>query len=502
MRSLLILALLLCSINPLFAQPTEQTIRPDTLLQFGRAVAVHNGYAIVNKENFGTVQVAVFKQEGDTWNEIAQLVGDADATSNEPSDAAFSAAMDGDRALWGAPTYDYPSRANGGIAYIFKREGDAWTREGTLSPTDFENSGDFGLSVALEGDVAIVGSPDFEENSSLIDEGAAYIFRFDGAEWVEEARLLPGDREAGRKFGFRVDISGDYAIVGVNVDNEVASLAGAAYLFERVEGTWTQKAKLTASDADILWTFGSSVAIDGSRALIGARSATGSTTQSGAAYVFDRVDTSWVETGKLTASDGVSSDFFGDAVALDGSCAAIGAFNANSTQGAVYVFAWTLDSWIELHKLEDTDDSVTSNQFGISLSLSDNVLAVGAPFTDSDTDLTMAGSVLIYEDACTPTNTSVTELPEDQPEPATLFQNYPNPFSQSTTITFSLTEPAAISVSVYNLLGQKVRNITNQSFSSGTHKVTLERSNLPGGIYFYKLIHNNIVHTRKMAIVQ
>lgn len=500
MKSFVLIALLLSSANLLFAQPAEQVIRPDTLLQFGRAVAVHNGYAIVNKETFGSVEVAVFKQEGETWTEIAQLVGDADATSNEPSDAAFSAAMDGDRALWGAPTYDYPSRANGGIAYMYRRDGDTWSREGTLSPTDFENSGDFGLSVALDGEVAIVGAPDFEDDSAMIDEGAAYIFRYNGSEWLEEARLLPNDREAGRQFGLKVDISGDYAIVGLNIDNEVASLAGAAYLFERIDEVWTQKAKLTASDAGLLWTFGSAVSIDGSRALIGARSATGTTTQSGAAYVFDRVDTTWVETGKLIASDGSSSDFFGDAVSLDGSCVAIGASNASSGEGAVYVFAWTLDSWIELNKLQDTDDTVTPNQFGKSVSLSDDILVVGAPFTDVDDDLTLAGSISIYEGACSPIDTAISE-PLESSQNTTLFQNYPNPFSHSTTISFSLEEPAAISVTVYNILGKKVKDITNRTYSSGSHRVSIDGTGLPNGIYFYNLKHDDVLHVRRMTIV-
>ena len=499
---LLLTSLLIC-IQSLSAQPTEYAIRSDSLIMFGRTIAVHNGYAIVNQDSLSSTDVLVLKKEGNSWIELAELEGDVDATSSAPSNSAFSSFMDGDRAIWGAPDYSYPTRANGGIAFVYRRDGDSWSREGTLSPADVNNSGDFGLSVALDDDLAIVGAPDFEEDASMVDEGAAYIFRYDGSQWVQEARLLPDDREGGKKFGRSVDISGDYAIVGVLVDNEVAAAAGAAYIFERENEEWTQVAKLFASDANTVGAFGTSVAIEEELALIGAQSEAGNAVLTGAAYVFEHTDDdTWVETTKITASDGASGDFFGNAVSLDDDCAAIGAFAANQNQGAVYVYVLEDDAWQEQIKLMETDENVTSNQFGLDVSLSGNTLAVGAPFSDTDDNLALSGSITFFEGVCTLTDTSNEWQPGDDQLKTQLHQNYPNPFRHTTSISFSLADTDKVTLTIYNILGQQVSEVINRTMTRGTHTVSLDQINLPNGVYVYHLEHQGTTYVRKMTVVE
>jgi hypothetical protein len=128
-----------------------------------------------------------------------------------------------------------------------------------------------------------------------------------------------------------VAISGSTALIGADGKRGT----GAAYVFVQSGTTWSQQTQLTASDTARNDAFGDSVAILGSTAVIGAPNNSGT----GAAYVFVHSGRSWTEQTKLTASDGVSGDRFGSAVAIYGLEAIVGAPFRNGEIGAAYVFA-------------------------------------------------------------------------------------------------------------------------------------------------------------------
>ena len=202
-----------------------------------------------------------------------------------------------------------------------------------LFASDGEADDQYGESVAVAGDTAVVGA-----RRNGFSKGAAYVLRFDGTSWVEEAKLTASDAAFGDQFGVAVSVAGDTAVVGAR--NSVA-----AYMFRYNGTTWVEEAKLTAPSAG----FGSALAVAGDTAVVGAYGDNDNGSLSGSAYVFRYNGTTWVEEAKLTASDGVSGDFFGWSVAVAGDTIVVGASPEGSSShfGAAYVFRG-----VEHHQLD------------------------------------------------------------------------------------------------------------------------------------------------------
>ena len=150
------------------------------------------------------------------------------------------------------------------------------------------------------------------------------MFTRTGTTWTQQAKLLASDGAAGDRFGI-VSLSGDTALIGAHYDDDNGIDSGSAYVFTRTGTTWTQQAKLLASDGAAGDHFGASVSLDGDTALIGAHRMMTTELDSGSAYVFTRTGTTWTQQAKLLASDGAAGDWFGATVSLYGDTALIGA---------------------------------------------------------------------------------------------------------------------------------------------------------------------------------
>ena len=181
-------------------------------------------------------------------------------------------ALEGDRLVIGAPGDD----CNTGAVYVFDKGVSGWTQQAKL--TAGVEDGGFGRAVSVCDDVIVVGAPDEDERS-----GAAYVYEKTGATWAQVNRLVPRYGGYMNYFGGSVDVDGNHIFVGSVTDNEAAHFAGAAYVFRDTGTTWTEVAKLTASDPTVMGYFGYDVALEGTQAIIGrfAQSAGG-----GAAYIF------------------------------------------------------------------------------------------------------------------------------------------------------------------------------------------------------------------------
>ena len=158
------------------------------------------------------------------------------------------------------------------------------------------------------------------------------MFVRSGTAWSQQAELTAADGAANDYFGTSVAISGSTVVVGAPSKN---SSTGAAYVFVRSGTAWSQQAELTAADGASGDSFGTSVAISGTTAMVGAPSKDSST---GAAYVFARSGTAWPQQAKLTAADATAGDQFGYWVGISGPTAVVGAPNRNSGTGAAYAF--------------------------------------------------------------------------------------------------------------------------------------------------------------------
>jgi len=228
-----------------------------------------------------------------------------------------------------------------------------------LTSSDAQQNDNFGFSVSLFGNRALIGASQPLNNGP----GAAYVFVFDGNTWIQEAKLVESDAVNGDGFGRSVALSGNRALIGAWAKDP----AGVAYIFELNGATWAQTAELTAPDSSPLY-FGLSVSLSGSRALVGGPG-------KGAAYVFDFDGSSWIQTAKLTPS--VSSDVFGDAVSLSGDRALVGAWDQNDNAGAAYVFAFDGTTWNQEGELIPLDP-LHNARFGMSVSISGKRALVGA----------------------------------------------------------------------------------------------------------------------------
>jgi hypothetical protein len=328
--------------------------------EFGRSVAIDGQYAVVGEGNIGFNNTAyIFKWDGTTWVEQAKL-----KPSDSPGVQAFgySVAISGDTVIIGA-AYD-----NAGSAYIFTRSGTTWTQQAKLVPSDGVPGDEFGFSVAISGDSAIVGASYAGNDWS----GFAYIFKRTGTSWAQEAKLLASDAAPEDQFGWSVSLSGDTAVVGSVYDED---RTGSAYVFTRAGSTWTQQQKLTASDAAIEDAFGVSVSIDGDTIAVGAG---WKDTFVGAAYVYIRSGTIWTQQQKITASDGANGDEFGMAVSISGDTIVVGARFVNLWTGAAYIYSRTGITWIQEARI-NASDGANYDQFGWSVGISGNNVIAGAP---------------------------------------------------------------------------------------------------------------------------
>ena len=339
----------------------------------------------------------VFKYNGTSWVQQAKLIASDEGGGNYFG-YAVSISPDGTTALIGA-YYDDDAGSNSGSAYIFKYNGTSWVQQAKLVASDGVANSRFGsaVSISYNGTTALVGAPNY-------DTGSAYIFKYDGTTWVQQTKLTASDKAASDYLGFSVSISADgsTALIGAPYDNNVGSDSGSAYVFKYNGTIWVEQAKLIASDvmANDRLGYAVSISSDGNTALVGAHYDDNAETDSGSAYVFKYNGTSWVQQAKLTASDGVAGDFFGFAVSTsaDGTTALIGAYtedNVGTDSGSAYVFKYNGTSWEQHYKLT-ASDGAASDYFGFAVSISPNgTTALIGAYNDDDKG-SNSGSVHIF----------------------------------------------------------------------------------------------------------
>ncbi len=290
-----------------------------------------------------------------------------------------SVAIDCDIAVVGAYQRD-SNGSDSGAAYIYEFSGSDWIEQKKkLIPSDCAAGDNFGRSVAVEGGTIVVGSH-LDDNPGT-DTGSAYVFTRSGTIWSQQQKLTASDAAAEDKFGFSVSISNDTIVVGVYGDN---SETGSAYVFTKIGPTWTWQQKLIASDAGAGDRFGYSVAIDNNSVIVGAYQADYSGRfDAGSAYVFTFDGQTWTQDAVLHASDPYNSDHFGSSVALDGNCAVIGAFecdiNSIDNAGAAYVFDKTDTGWMQRQKLFNNINPRADDDFGKAVAIEGDTVLIGCP---------------------------------------------------------------------------------------------------------------------------
>ena len=276
-----------------------------------------------------------------------------------------------------------------GAAYVFEELAGSWVQVSALTPPAEAGSIEFGHSVAVSGTTALVGAPRADST------GAVFVYERAGGEWIETGKLVGAGTLGGDRFGHSVDLDGDRAIVGAPRSDASGSWSGAAFVFDRSGGVWTESATLLGSGGSTGDELGSAVAVSGDVAVVGAPS-DGTT---GTAYVF--TGAGWPEVAALVPSNGTAQSVFGESVAVDGTVAVVGDSrgacpDGGSACGAAYVFEDSGGAWVETAVLASSDSSA-HDELGRSVDVRGGLVVVGA--TRGDGYHEDAGAAYVFEDA-------------------------------------------------------------------------------------------------------
>lgn len=363
----------------------------------------------------------VFVRSGDEWVQEAYL-----KASNAGANDSFgtSVAISGDTIAVGAPMEASGVMGNAldnnaaecGAAYVFVRSGNTWTQQGYIKGSYTKAGDHFGFSIAILDDTLAIGAPGDANGSnsdpadvSAPDSGAVYVFGREGSAWTQQAYL--NNVQAGESFGISMALSYDTLAIGVpfdarGPDGMDSYNSGAVHVFKRFEGKWGQPQYLKPNVIGTEDRFGWSVAISDNTILVGAPgedsgttgvdgdASNGSVLDSGAAYVFGRSESAWVQHHYLKASNPGEDDRFGWSLAIANDVLVVGAVsedsgaaddqsdNGTEGSGAAYLFTRGEDGWKQDAYLKASNPGAT-DAFAVSAAVSGDTFLIGAEAEDS-----------------------------------------------------------------------------------------------------------------------
>lgn len=330
---------------------------------FGHAAAIHGRWAAFGAPDEGTVRV--FREDADgAWTETQLLKPDALA----PEQFGDAVAMDGGVLIAGRPAFDVAGVFNVGAAYVYERANGTWTLADKLLASDGFQLDNFGCAVDVRGNRALVGARYDDDRGT--SSGAAYVFERIGGVWTERAKLVASDGAAGDLAGWSVALGDDVAVVGAWGRSDAALFAGVAYVYEVDDaGTWTRTATLRPDVSEANGAFGVAVAADEEWVAVGA-------TGQNDVTLFRRRAGGWESFQRLDRSGGQ----FGNAVALDGGALLAGAHKKyaypSKTLGTAYLYRFAGGSWEEVQQLAPRGEA---EQFGWALDVQGTRAAVSTP---------------------------------------------------------------------------------------------------------------------------
>jgi hypothetical protein len=369
--------------------------------EFGSSVDISGETVVVgaNRDDIGgnpdQGSAYVYIRNGANWTQQTKLISDDGAAQDYFGERV---GISGESVIVGARFDDIGGVSDQGSAYIFARNGANWTQQTKLVANDGAATDYFGNSVAISGETVIVGA----SNDDIVPnggQGSVYIFIRNGANWTLQIKLIANDGGAADHFGHSVDISGETVIVGARDDDvSTNSDQGSAYIYIRNGASWTLQQKLTANDGAAGDFFGYSVGISGNTLVIGAfLDVIGTNVAQGSAYIFIRNGVTWTQQAKLIANDGAGGNRFGNSVAILGETVVVGAFTANIgtnlSQGSAYIYRSVGGTWQSQKQI--ASDGATSDQFGFSVAVSNDTAVVGAPLDDTGA-FTDAGAAYVF----------------------------------------------------------------------------------------------------------
>ena len=415
--------------------PSLDRILIDGLLaddQFGNSVDIDESNAVIGSflddnaslTNSGAAYALNIDPTTGAWTSYVKLM------SPEQSSGDYfggSVAVDSGVIFVGAYGDDYLSKIDSGSVFTFRKNTDTWDYESKIMPNDSSATDLFGYSVAADGGYLVVGAPRDDDKGK--DSGSAYIFKFNGTAWIQEAKLVASDGGIEDAFGTSVDIDNGRIIVGSKENTHSGKInVGAAYVFRLVSGTWTQEAKLTNGDLGKQYDyFGTDVSIDDERIVVAAKGfdLNATVVNVGAVYSFTLNNGEWILNQRLLNNNN-SNDWFGNSISLDGSYLAVSCLTcdvgSNTNAGKIEIFYFSDGTWenILTYVLSDRE---TNDRFGSDIEITNNRVIVGARTKSKSALVQQTGAAYLLElsglslNLSVDNNTSVVYTPTPLPEP-------------------------------------------------------------------------------------
>jgi hypothetical protein len=404
--------------GPDWSSPTESILRrtsPSGNDNFGLSVNLNADATYLIAAAAFSNTACIFTRSGSTWT-----LQDEISFSNSGSIYEVAISGNGEYAIIAGYSYmgDSQNVNLAGGAWVFTRSGSSWSFQSSLYQDSLINNARFGSSVALnsDGTYAFVGEP-------YLGADHVYVYTRSGSTWTKQAKLQASNYNASDNFGYSIDINPDatYIIIGAPYEDTGGSNTGSAYIFTRSGSTWTQQAQIQSSDVQVSDQFGCCVAIssDSTYAIVGASSEDGGVgdpaSNAGAAYIFTRSGSTWTQQAKLTASDAQASDSFGASVDINynGTYVVVGTSYEDggdgdplNEAGAAYVFERSGSTWTQVKKITASDAQANdyfggNNNYGraVSMNSDGSYISVGARGEDGGAGdpIGSAGAVYIYE---------------------------------------------------------------------------------------------------------
>ncbi|MGB0370299.1 MAG: hypothetical protein ACPGN3_03050 [Opitutales bacterium] len=304
--------------------------------QFGWSVSVYGESILVGAnggDSRGTKRgkAYIFTRTNGIWTQEAVLTAGDEA---EYKGFGGSVSLTADTAVVGAerdPGYlgSYNSR---GSVYIYHKSDGIWYQEEKLEPSSLDSFDQFGSSVSIEDDMLIIGAEGFDGNGGA-NGGGLFVYRLIDGVWIQKPIEYASDRASNDEYGHSVNMDGNIAVVGAYGNDDNGSSSGSAYVLIFVNGGWSEIAKLLANDGEAGDYFGYSVSVYGDTIMVGAYGDDDNGSESGSVYIFTEIDGVWSQQAKIYPEDGEQNQYFGRSVANRGNV-----YVAGSYSEAAYVF--------------------------------------------------------------------------------------------------------------------------------------------------------------------
>lgn len=374
-------------------------ISPSEAIQearFGRALALSGNNLLVGAPNDEVSSVRcgaayVFGHEAGNWKQMKKL---APSNCADGDQFGYSLGVDGKLIVVGAPK-DRLGIDNPGSAYFFRFENGEWLEYSQVFASDSPTWDGFGFSVAVAENRALIGAYGNEVNGH--DSGSVFVFEARDGEWQMTTKLNPPDGFANSNSLFGVSVSADseHFLIGASRENVFGNIEGAVYIYPDDQGQAREPVKLFLARSTLSNRFGTRVALHGNRALVSAPGAFNNPGEGkGIVYVYQYSSGFWERTAELKPAGLASTDRFGSSLALYGDWAVVGAPGSDRqidgngnvlSVGSVYIYKFTGEAWVLFDELIPSDGHYLS-AFGSALDIANDRILIGAPL-QSTTDV-------------------------------------------------------------------------------------------------------------------